>query len=53
MIIYIVIDIKKGSGGNNVMLQGDFALEHSENFNLSFLRTDLVDFKWVQLISYY
>ncbi len=50
MIINIVINIKKGSGGNNATLLGDFALEPSENFNLIFLRTDFadfIDFKWV------
>ncbi len=45
MIINIVINIKKGSGGNNAMLLSDFALEPSENFNLSFLRTDFADFE--------
>ncbi len=50
MITNIAI-IKKGSGGNDAMLQGDFALEPSENFKPIFFRTDFVDFhfKRVQL----
>ncbi len=36
VIINIVIIIKKRSGGNDAMLQGDFALEPSENFELFF-----------------
>ncbi len=36
VIIKIVINIMKGSGGNNAPLLGDFALEPSENFNLIF-----------------
>ncbi len=47
VIINIVINIKKGSGGNDAMLLGDFALKPSENFNMIFLRTDFVKFKWV------
>ncbi len=50
MSINIVIDIKKGSGGNNATLLGGFASEPSENFNLIFLRIDFdvfVDFKRV------
>ncbi len=50
MIINIVINIKKGSGGNNATLLGDFALEPSENFNLIFSEltfADFIDFKWV------
>ncbi len=41
MIFNIVINIKKGSGGSDA---GDFALEPSENFNLSFLRSYFADF---------
>ncbi len=43
MIINKVINIKKGSGGNNAMLIGDFALEPSENFNFIFLRIEFAD----------
>ncbi len=49
-IINIVIIIKKGSGGNYLMLLGDFALEPSENFNSIFLKiefADSIDFKQV------
>ncbi len=53
MIINIVINIKKISGGNTILLcKSDFALEPSENLNLSLLRTyfaDFVGFKRVQL----
>ncbi len=52
MIINIVIIIKKGSWVNYVMLQGDFALKTSENFNSIFLKTefaDSIDFKQVEL----
>ncbi len=50
VIINIVIIIKKGSGGHNTTLLGDFALEPSENFNLIFLRIEFADsigFKWM------
>ncbi len=40
--INIVINIKKGVGGNNATLLGDFALEPSQNS--IFLKTDFADF---------
>ncbi len=52
VIINIVINIKKGNGGNNAVLLSDCALELSENFNSSFLRTDFVDYR-LQMQSFF
>lgn len=43
VFINIINIIKKGSGGNYLMLLDDFALEPSEKFNSIFLKTEFAD----------
>ncbi len=49
MIINIVINIKKRSGGKDAMLLGDFALDPLENFNLILLTLSSSNGFFIQL----